>query len=111
MKTVDGGQAFLRVTLADETWDFDASELTIGEVKSIVAETGQSLDEWITDVQRGMPDALQVLIWWLQGRKVKPAAIDFRMGDLDLEVVPRPAKKASPKAGSGKKPEIVRSAS
>jgi hypothetical protein len=109
LRITGGGHAFFRVTLGDETWEFDPAELTLGQLKSIEAETGQSTDEWIADLQRGMTDALRVLIWWLQGRKVKPDQVDFRMADFDLEIVPRPVKK--PPKAAGKKPEIVRSAS
>ena len=102
MKLVGGNEAFFRVTLGEESWDFDPSDLTIGQLKSIEAETGQSPDEWIQAIQRWMPSALQVLVWWLQGRQTRPDAVDFRFGDIGIDVVEKAAKKAPLKA-DGKK--------
>jgi hypothetical protein len=103
-----GESMFWRVTLGDETWDFDAEDLDVDQMISIEAETGKPCEEWVRDIQRGYGYAYKVLIWWLRGRKTTVNDVKFRIGDLTLDAVVRPVK--PPKEG-GKKPATKRSPS
>ena len=90
----------LTVTLGDETWTFDTDELTIDQLISIEDAAGQSPGEWINDVVKNRGRALKVLVWWLQGRQVRPEAVDFKVGDLTIDAAKKAAKKP-PKAARG----------
>ena len=103
MKLTTGESAFWRVTLEGDTWDFDPEDLTVDEMVSIEAEAGMSVDEWLAELQRGMGRAFKILVWWLRGRKTPADAVNFRIGDLNLEPVIRPVKR--PPKTDGRKHE------
>ena len=119
MQFKDGGPCFLRVTLADETYDFDDAELTLGQMVSIEEATGQvsadgtelSVSQWLDSllVDR-RARAFQVLVWWLQGRTVRPEQVNPKAGDIRLELVAKEKPKA-PKAVARVKRETVPSPS
>ena len=102
MQLVTGEPCILRVTFADETWDFDESDLTVEQMISIEDATEQSVGQWLDAVMEKRARAVRVLIWWLQGRKVRPEQVEFKIGDLGLELVVKEKPKA-PKAGRGKR--------
>jgi len=91
----------LNVTLGDETWEFDTDDLTIDQLIAIEDAAGQTPSEWINDVVKNRGRAMKVLVWWLQGRKVPPDSVEFRVGDLTIDATKKATKKR-PKAVSGR---------
>lgn len=100
MRTPTGESVFWRVTLDGDTWDFDPEDLTLDQMIAIEDETGTSVDEWISAVNRGMARGFKVLIWWLRGRETPSDSVNIRVGDLRLETVVRPVKKTPKAAGA-----------
>jgi hypothetical protein len=78
------------IHLANESWPFDDEEMTLKDAFKIKAASGLSLKGFLMGVQDMEPLALQSLIWFLRtnaGASVRIEEVDFRIADLDIELV------------------------
>lgn len=78
------------VTLADEVYTFDETELTLDDLFRIKSASGLALKPLMQGINEGDPTALQALVWFCRlqaGRPEDIRTVDFRLADLKLEPV------------------------
>ena len=80
--------------------DYDRDSFLMSELRDLEKYLGWSWDDWIAALGRQDPDAL-TYSWWLACKRagnpldVPPRQVDFRYGDLLVELVPDPEQAAS----------------
>ncbi len=85
--------ARLRITLGDESWEFDEEEIYLDELFAIKSATGLSGTGFGQGINDMDPAALQGLIWLLRRRtgvQQDIKSINFRIGDLKATPIPEP---------------------
>lgn len=92
----------IRVTLADETWEFSEDTADSSELVDLENATGWTTGEWQDAVNRGSMRGLVALVWMLRRRNQPSLALNdvrFRVGDLKVEFI-TPAGKAESNGSS-----------
>lgn len=79
-----------RVDYQEESWPFEPDDLTVGQILAIEREFGDELATMLRDVDRGRPEACQVLIWWLRGMKQDRLQVDIMPRRVDVYPVTDP---------------------
>lgn len=83
--------------LNGQEWDYDEDELQLSDAIAIKNASGLPLSTFMQGIRDFDPLAIQTLIWFVRRRDepaVKREQINFRIADLDLEIVgaSRPTK-------------------
>lgn len=93
------------VTLPDEKFVWAPDEVTLGEQLMLEKESGQSYEDWISQVGRGRAEACQILVWFLrrkQGVQLERFSVDFPIRELELD--PLEEDDPDPEAPAGSEP-------
>lgn len=78
------------VSLPGESWEWDESEMTVGDWRKIKQATGLARLAFIRGIVEEDPDAVQGLVWYLRDREkpgykyewaaaVKPSELDYHL--------------------------------
>jgi hypothetical protein len=87
-----------KITLPGETFTFEPDEMMLSDWSTVEDEYGGTFDAWMTAINDRQAAACRVLIWWLRARKgieLDLAAVDFKVRQLTVELIPDPEGEAA----------------
>lgn len=97
----------LRVTLGDESWQWDPNTYTVKQMIALEDATGMTLPRWCVAIDERSARALAVLIWDLRGQHGNWQDIDFPITDVAIA----PEKGPDPTGEAGETSETETSPS
>lgn len=83
----------IRVTVGDDSFEWDWADLRNTEAIAVERETGWSVREWQQELLRDSTIAVTALVWVAQ-RRAKPdlrfEQVSFAIAEIDVEAVVKP---------------------